>query len=203
MKKNKRVKKKRESLDIKKEYLKCLDYLKDSKKFIFSVIILFAVFLLIGLFVPAPQYLQDILKDLLSDLFKKTQNLSLPRLIWYIFSNNVQVSLFGMLLGMIFFGIIPLFITVMNGYILGYVFSISVQQAGILSLWKIFPHGIFELPAVFISLGMGLKLGILMLGKKEKFKESFWDSARVFLLVVIPLLIIAGIIEGLLIYLTK
>jgi len=69
-------------------------------------------------------------------------------------------------------------------------------------LWRILPHGIFELPAVFIALGMGLKFGGFIF-QKEKIKslrEYFWNSLRVFLFVVLPLLIIAGIIEGTLIF---
>ena len=72
-------------------------------------------------------------------------------------------------------------------------------------LWRIFPHGIFELPAVFISLGLGLKLGtfIFQRNKLKAFAEFFWNSLRVFLFIVLPLLIIAAIIEGSLIFLLE
>ncbi|HTY44198.1 MAG TPA: stage II sporulation protein M [Patescibacteria group bacterium] len=191
--------KKRKKFSLKEEYKKSWNFIKESKKFIFSIIIIFFVFLLIGLFIPMPSFLSDMITNFLKDLVKETQSLSAFQLIWFIFFNNLQVSFFGIILGLLFFGIIPVFLAVMNGYILGFVFSISIQQQGILSLWKIFPHGIFELPAVFISLGMGLRLGTLIFKKKQKFKEFFRDSARVFILIIIPLLIIAGIIEGMLI----
>jgi len=42
-----------------------------------------------------------------------------------------------------------------------------VQTDGFLSLWRLLPHGIFELPAVFISLGMGLKIGMFIFQKKK------------------------------------
>jgi len=35
--------------------------------------------------------------------------------------------------------------------------SVGIEGYGI--LWRLVPHGIFELPAVFISLGLGIKLG--------------------------------------------
>lgn len=191
-------KKKKKKFSLKEEYKKSFKFIKQSKTFIFSIIILFCISLLVGLFLPVPDYLLQMIKDFIKELIGKTQSMSAVQLIWFIFSNNLQVSFFGMAFGLIF-GVIPITLTVINGYILGFVFSVSVSQQGILSLWKIFPHGIFELPAVFISLGMGLRFGSLFFNKKEKFKELFWNSVRVFFLIVIPLLVIAGIIEGLLI----
>ena len=94
-------------------------------------------------------------------------------------------------------------IAIANGYILGFVSSMSVESAGVASLGKIIPHGIFELPAIFISLGLGLKFGTFAFqkNKAKSFKNYLINSLRVFLLIVIPLLIIAGIIEGTLIFL--
>ena len=101
--------------------------------------------------------------------------------------------IFGVLLG-----IFPIIAAIANGYLLGFVASISVGNVGFLVLWRLLPHGIFELPAIFISLGLGLKFGTFIFQKRklESFKEFFWSSLRVFLLIVIPLLVIAGIIEG-------
>lgn len=201
--KRKMKKRGKKKFSLKEQYKKSWDFIKQSRKFIFSVVIIFLIFLLIGFFIPAPDFLVQMIRSFLNDLLKETSSLSLPSLIWFIFFNNLQVSFFGIFLGLLFFGIIPIFLAVINGYILGFVFSVSVQQQGILSLWKVFPHGIFELPAVFISLGMGLKLGTLIFRKKGKFKKFFYDSVRVFLLIVVPLLIIAGVIEGLLVYFLK
>jgi len=105
-----------------------------------------------------------------------------------------------MFLGM-FLGIAPVLFSLFNGYLLGFVALMAVNEQGFLSLWRIFPHGIFELPAVFISLGLGMKLGsfIFQRNKAESFKDFLWNSLRVFLLIVLPLLIIAAIIEGTLI----
>ena len=98
----------------------------------------------------------------------------------------------------LFIGIFPLMATIQNGYILGFVGKAVVRAEGVLTLWRILPHGIFELPAIFIALGLGLKLGEKVLTRKKPLK--FLVSAlKVFLLVIIPLLLIAAIIEGLLI----
>ena len=88
---------------------------------------------------------------------------------------------------------------------MGFVAEESVEAAGVLSLWRILPHGVFELTAVFISLGMGLKLGtFIFVGEKIKsFKRFLYESINVFIFVVFPLLVLAAIIEGLLITLLR
>ena len=95
--------------------------------------------------------------------------------------------------------------SIVNGYILGFVMLKSVQANGALVLWKLLPHGIFELPALFISLGLGVKLGAFIF-KKNKIKTLkiyLFESARVFVFVILPLLFIAAIIEGSLIFLFR
>ena len=53
-------------------------------------------------------------------------------------------------------------------------------------------------PMIELSFGLGIRLGFGVFSK-EKFKERFYHSFNVFLMIIIPLLIIAAIIEGLLI----
>jgi stage II sporulation protein M len=88
-----------------------------------------------------------------------------------------------------------------NGAVLGYVFSRVYVLYGASDFWRILPHGIFELPAIFIALGLGVKLGFFIFSGniKQEFLRRFYYSFLVFLFVVVPLLIIAAIIEGLLI----
>ena len=96
------------------------------------------------------------------------------------------------------FGIFPFFIAIYNGYVLGYVLKLVVGKIGFLEIWKLFPHGIFELPAVFISLGLGIKLGASLFAKNsdKEFLRRLKNSARVFFFIVLPLLVIAAVIEG-------
>ena len=76
----------------------------------------------------------------------------------FIFLNNIQSAFLGFILGIIF-GIIPLTILIVNGYILGFVMNKSVAVEGILIIWRLVPHGIFEIPAILISTSLGIKLG--------------------------------------------
>ncbi len=183
-----------------KPFVKSFNYIKKSKNFIYFIIGTFFLLTLIGYFIHPSDYLLDYLLKFIRELIEKTEGLSAYDLIKFIFFNNLQSSFFGLILGF-FFGIFPIFFAVINGYVLGFVASMAVSEGGIFSLWRIFPHGIFELPAIFISLGLGLKFGYFILQKNraESFKNYFWNSIRVFLVIVIPLLIIAAIIEGILI----
>ena len=98
----------------------------------------------------------------------------------------------------IILGIFPIWVSIQNGYIIGFVINKVVALEGPLILWKLIPHGIFELPAIFISIGVGLKIGEKVL-KRDSPGVFLLNSLKVFLLIVLPLLIIAAVIEGLLI----
>ena len=195
---------KRKSFNLLKEYKNSWNYVKDSKVFIYIVIGIFLFFILLGFFLPTPQLIYDAIVNYIRDILAETENMSQLDTISFIISNNIQSTFFGILFG-IFFGILPVVNAIMNGYILGFVSSISVANGGILTLWRLLPHGIFELPAVFISLGLGLKMGMFVFQKHKlkSLKNYLINSFKVFLFIIIPLLIIAGIIEGALIFLLK
>jgi len=192
--KKRTVKKK---FNLVKEYKQIWKYLKECRTHIYIAIGIFLAFFLIAFFIPAPQKLYDQIIVYIREILSQTENMSSVQLIQFIISNNLRSTFFNLLFGFAF-GIYPALSAVANGYVLGFVSSISVENGGILTLWKLFPHGIFELPAIFISLGTGLKLSTFIL-KKDKlnsFRNYLINSIRVFLFVIVPLLIIAGIIEG-------
>jgi len=187
---------------LREEYSKSWKYLVESKRFIFLIILFFFLSAILGFLIPPSEILSDALMDLLKELVEKTQGMNGFELIVFIFFNNLQTSFSGMIFGFLF-GILPIVATLINGYIIGFVSSMSVNLKGFSSLLNLVPHGIFELPAVFISLGLGLKFGsfIFEKNKADSFRNFFWNSIRVFLLIVLPLLLIAAIIEGSLIFL--
>jgi stage II sporulation protein M len=189
---------------IAEEYRKCWKYLKESRKFILVIIGFFCLAIFLGFAIPLPQEFYDKIMTYIKDILQQTEGLSHFDLIQFIFLNNIKSTFFGILFGVVL-GIFPLISAIANGYVLGFVSFLSVSKVGISSLWRIFPHGVFELPAIFISLGLGLKLGTFIFQKKkvETFRNYFINSLRVFLLIIVPLLLIAAIIEGTLIILTK
>jgi len=192
--------KKKENL-LKKNYKLSWDYVKETKNFIYASIGLFFLFVLAGAFLPTPPEIEKALIELINKLILTTEGMSQGELVNFIFLNNIQSSFFGVFYGIVL-GIFPVVSTMVNGYLLGFVASKSAEVGGVFVLWRLFPHGIFELPALFLSLGMGLKLGsfVFQKNKIESLKDYLLNSLRVFMFVIIPLLIIAAIIEGSLIF---
>jgi len=189
---------------FRKNYSQSWKFIKESRNFIYIIAAVFFIFSLIGFFIDVPDYLAQEIIKMMEEIIKKTEGMSSSELIRFIFFNNTQSSFLGLVLG-IFLGIFPLIFAAFNGYVLGFVALMSSEIGGIGVLWKILPHGIFELPAIFISLGLGLKMGMLFFQhpKIKPFKNSFFEIVRVFVFVVIPLLVIAAVIEGTLIFLFK
>ena len=185
-------------------YSICWKFIKESKKFIYVIIGIFFAFALIGFFVPVPDYIAKEIMKILEEILRKTEGMSTSELIKFIFFNNVQNSFIAMALGF-FLGVFPLLFSAFNGYVLGFVAFLSVNSNGISVLLNLLPHGIFELPAIFIALGLGLRSGMLLFhpNKSKFFKYYLYELVRVFIFVIIPLLIIAAIIEGSLIGLIK
>jgi stage II sporulation protein M len=202
-------------MNIKKEkngrFRKSLLYLAENKKYIYLIIWLFLVFVAFALIFPAPQSLYSQIVQFLKELSAKTAGLNTFGLIAFIFKNNLFVSLVGIFLGT-FFAIVPFILIVSNGYVLGFVIKKLFDEVGfvngLFNLWKLLPHGIFEIPAVMISLGLGTKLGFVFFNclYKKSFKDfwkNLWKVIDVILMIIIPLLLIAAIIEGSLIGLLR
>jgi stage II sporulation protein M len=188
---------------FKENYSKSWEYIKESKNFIWAAVILFFISAILGFLYQPPAVVNAIL-DYVKDILAKTDGMSLFDMVLFIFTNNIQSGFMGMIFGFAL-GIFPILITFANGYVVGYVSSSAVSSSGISSLLNLLPHGIFELPAIFISFGMGIKFGTFAFCKEKmkSFNKFFINSLRVFVFVVLPLLIIAAIIEGVLIFALK
>lgn len=188
---------------IKNVFGERISFILECKKFIFFAVALFFLFFLLGFLVNPSDFFLKKISELLSELFSKTEGLGFLGMFWFIFSNNVQASFFLVFFG-IFFGILSIFILSFNGYFSGFVSLQAVKSNGISSLLSLVPHGIFELPAIFISAGLGIKLGFFLFDGSEKrgFFDLILSVALSFIFIVVPLLFLAGIIEaGLIIFL--
>ncbi len=187
---------------FKKNFIEGWRYTKESRNFIYTVSAIFLLFLLIGYFIPPPKAIEKIILQFVEDLIKTTSGMSWTEITGFIFFNNLKSSFFGMIFGVIF-GIFSIVTSLANGYLLGFVSSRVTSTEGIAILWRLFPHGIFELPAALISMGLGLKLGTFILRKKKmkSLNEFFQKSLKAFFFIVVPLLVVAALIEGTLIIL--
>jgi len=135
----------------------------------------------------------------------------------FIFINNTVKIFIGMILG-IFLGIFTFLFLAINGFVIGLVAQQAYPVMGLLGLFlALAPHGIFELPALFIGSGFGFRLGevgynetkrgVLSLKKlrrmefNSKIKDEFKLALTGFFKIVLPLLLIAALIETVLIFL--
>jgi uncharacterized membrane protein SpoIIM required for sporulation len=117
-----------------------------------------------------------------------------------IMTNNLSVA-FAMFAMGITAGLGTIWMMVVNGLMIG-VIGAATWRAGIaLQLWSfVAPHGVLELPAIFIAGGAGLEIarGLLfpgLLPRRESLAQAGGRGARL-LLGTIPMLVIAGVIEG-------
>lgn len=179
-----------------KELKNSLDFIKQSKKQIYIISVIFLSFIFIGFLFPV---LEEELLKIISEMQKLFEGLNLWQTILLIFINNSRACLIAIISG-ISLGIIPIIITLSNGYLIGFVSNIVTKKSSFLELWRLFPHGIFEIPAVLISLGIGLFLGVDLIKNKKDFLSNFEKSLKTFVLIILPLLTLAAIIEGILIF---
>ena len=189
------MKKKKQTL--KGEYVRCWEFLKESRNYVYASVITFFLFFLIGFAFPV-FYRTEII-DILYGMVLKFDGLNFYDGIILIFGNNSLVALLAILGGFIF-GLLPLWYLVSNGYLVGFVSTEVVALRGLSELWRLLPHGIFELPAVLICMGLGLRIGFELFDKKRSVKKTFIESMRFYIFVVIPLLFLAAVIEGVLIF---
>jgi len=117
-----------------------------------------------------------------------------------IMTNNLSVSFTTFALG-ITAGIGTAWMMVVNGLLLG-VIGAATWHAGMAEqLWSfVAPHGVLELPAIFIAGGAGFEIarGMLfpgLLPRRESLALAGGRAARL-VLGTIPMLIVAGTIEG-------
>ncbi|MBD2259137.1 stage II sporulation protein M [Pseudanabaena sp. FACHB-2040] len=128
-----------------------------------------------------------------------------------IMINNIVVSLQAIIGGITMFmpeiplltppGGFTVYLLVVNGLMIGSVGALVAQTNLAYDLWAfVFPHGALELPAIFFAGGAGLLLGraILLPGqyrRRDALKVYGLQAAKL-VYGIIPMLVIAGMIEG-------
>ncbi len=116
-----------------------------------------------------------------------------------ITTNNLTVAFMAFALGITAVG--TLWMMMFNGLLLGVVGAATWRTGMAISLWSfVAPHGSLELPAIVIAGGAGLEIarGLLfpgLLPRKESLASAGGRASRL-VLGTIPLLLVAGFIEG-------
>ena len=116
-----------------------------------------------------------------------------------ITTNNLTVAFTTFALGITAIG--TLWMITLNGLLLGVVGAATWRAGMALSLWSfVVPHGVLELPAIFLAGGAGLEIarGLLfpgLLPRRESLVRAGGRASRL-VLGSLPLLLIAGTIEA-------
>ncbi len=117
-----------------------------------------------------------------------------------IMTNNISVCFAAFAYG-ITAGLGTVFMLVFNGVLMGVIGTACWLNDMSLSLWSfVAPHGVLELPAIFIAGGAGLRIaqGMLfpgLLSRQDSLAKAGGEAVRL-LMGIVPILIVAGLIEG-------
>lgn len=118
-----------------------------------------------------------------------------------IMTNNIQVAFMAFAGGMLF-SLLTIYVLIFNGLILGGVLALMQVYGHAAPLWEfVIGHGVLELSELTMAGGSGLMLGYAivhpgLLSRRNALAEAARKSVTL-LLGSVPLLIIAGTIEGL------
>lgn len=134
--------------------------------------------------------------------YAQTEDRDLPVLAAALISNNIQVSFFVFVGGMLA-GTLTVWLLVANGLMLGTGMGLFMNYGALPYLLTfIAGHGVLELTAIFISAGAGFRLAQALIAPGDRArKDALVVEGRVaarMIGAVVTLLVIAGTIEGLL-----
>jgi stage II sporulation protein M len=169
--------------------------LQEAKNFVYLSALLFLCGIVFGL-VFTEQFMG--LLESFGELARSFRGRRTGVLILMIFLQNFSSSLIALWAGALL-GIVPSVAAISNGILFGVVLSFAGDMGPAAVLVRLVPHGIFELPAVCISWGLGIWRGawLFQRDKSGPFRERALKAYKVFFAIVLPLLLIAAVIEGL------
>ncbi len=169
------------------------------RRYVVVLACLFAVMAVVGWM--APEAAMAPLLAKFGELARRLRGLPQWQLFAIILANNLIKSFVSMIAGALL-GFVPILSIVGNGFLLGALCRHVSHVRGTLEIvGRIAPHGVFELPAIFIGNAYGLWLGAgtlaRMSGEEEvRVGERVQHAIRRFLIIVAPLLIVAAVIES-------
>jgi stage II sporulation protein M len=177
-----------------------LNYVYSLRWYILVIVIIFAVFTTIGYIVAvtSPSFTDQTISGFKEQVgpLKETSALEL---MLGIFENNAIKCFLVVVLGLAL-GVAPLLFTVANGLVIGIVVGATIAKAGLLYVMVgILPHGVIEMPMVFLSAAIGLKLGVDVFRAIVLRRVHLWRDIREGLLIftfwIMPLLFLAAFTE--------
>ncbi len=136
-----------------------------------------------------------------------------PGLALAIFANNLRVSLLSNVLSALSFGLFAFLVPFVAFIQIGFVTGTLTARGGTwlalgadsplqFLLAYVLPHGVIELPAFVLSAALGLRIGAALLARPQGFTlgdNLLWSLAsfaKVWLLVLLPLIAVGAAVEG-------
>ncbi|WP_298408786.1 ABC transporter permease subunit [uncultured Chloroflexus sp.] len=129
----------------------------------------------------------------------------------FVFLNNIRVSVLSNLLAPFSLGVFPFLVPATVFAQIGYVCGRLIERGGVgldspltFLVAYLLPHGIIELPTFLLSAALGLRMGAALLTAPGEFtvgENLLWaiaQATKVWLLLIVPLVLVAALIEGLL-----
>lgn len=144
-----------------------------------------------------PAIAEEWMKEL--EMLKWITDLPPLMIMILIFTKNLLACAMAVLLG-VGAGVVPMLVAISNGVLVGMVSYQVIQREGVLYLLAgILPHGILELPAVLVSIAIGLRLGhifiMTMIDGDGDLEEEARTAISFLMYRVAPLLFVAAVIE--------
>ena len=166
-----------------------------------------ALFVYVGL-VSQPDLANEAFRQL-SKQFEEAgafDHLSSSGLFFFLLKNNLRAVLITVLLGLIPVVFLASLSSIATTGSVGVMLAMTKVQggdAGLLFLTGIVPHGIVELPAIFLAGSIGIYLSIQTFKKlftshrlEMNYKQVLKQTTRSFLFVVVPMIVVAAVIEA-------
>lgn len=162
--------------------------LQEARAYIVSAIIIFAAGSVLALLIP---HVGEKVISLVLEYFKPFKDKQYLELVVAIFLQNASSAFLAIAFGFVL-GIIPVLGAFFNGIVLGALLHLDPFH-----IFMIIPHGLFELPAVFTAWGLGMWCagGLSHAQRLKTIIVRIKKSVNIYLSVIIPLLIVAAIIE--------
>ncbi|WP_254762524.1 stage II sporulation protein M [Natrinema marinum] len=164
---------------------------------------LFAVGILIGIALMAAGYnLLEIIQEALGQpLFPDISGQSRAELAQFLLLNNSRAFILS-ILGALTLGLLTAWAMLFNGVIVGNIGAYIASEVGIgYIVVGLLPHGIFELPALFVAAGVGFRLlyraGQRVRGSRDAiFTKAYVYRTAVLVLAAWLLLLVAALVEA-------
>ena len=185
-----------------KSYIQFIkNFFKENQIFFYTSFFLFVFFIIISFFIPIDEPTRYIILDSLKQKVLSVYSQNNWILFKNIFLNNLLVS-FIILVSWFFLSLFWVLILFSNVFSVLLLSSVVLQKTTISELLlSLLPHGIFEISAILLTLGLALKISLVLIKKVWNWKENIVvphlkTIFKFWLFFIVPLLLFAAFVEA-------